>query len=358
MPNRLELGRASIACDGQMAVTNAFLKLAAGHIGCLVGPSGSGKTTLLRAIAGFERLAHGGIHIDGAKVSSRKAHIAPDLRGIGMVFQDYALFPHLTVAQNVAFGLHRLGGAEAAKRRDEAMQRVGLKDLRGLEGRYPHQLTGDQPLRVALARAVAPNPRLLLIDDPFAKLDRDLQERLPLEIRDILKAMGMTALIATHDQYEAFAMADRIGVMSGGRLLQWGDVETIYHRPANRFVASFIGQGSIMRAQPAPGFGISTEIGQLPLPDGGESLLDRPRLEILVRPNQVSMLPLGGGNGNVSNAQVVRKTYQAMETLYTLRLASGAEIIALAPADGTYRAGDKVHAKLKPHPPSILYLAD
>jgi len=360
MANRLELGRLSVTYDGLMAVNNVFLKLPAGQIGCLVGPSGCGKTSVLRTIAGFERVAHGGIHIDGARVGSRKSHIPPDLRGVGMVFSDYALFPHLTVGQNLAFGLGRLGSAEADNRKEEILQRVGLKDLRGVEKRYPHHLTLEQAFRVALGRAIAPNPRLLLLDEPFARLDRDLQERLPLETRDILKEMGMTALVATHDQHQALAMADMIGVMVGGRLLQWGDVETIYNRPSNRFVASFIGQGTILHAQTTPDLGIVTEIGYLPLPEGGASpaLLERPRLEILVRPQQIKMLPLDANNADIANAEVVRKTYQGMDTLYTLRLASGTEILAFAEEGRSYRLGDKVLAVLKPHNPSILYMGE
>lgn len=358
MSNRLEMTRVSIAYDGQMAVMNVALQLPLGHIGCLTGPSGVGKTSLLRAIAGFERLAHGAIHIDGARVCSRKSHIPPDLRGVGMVFRGYALFPHLTVRQNLAFGLPRLGSADADKRLAEVLRQVGLHSVRGVEGRYPHQLTGEQSLRVALGRALAPNPRLLLMDEPFDTLDQDARERLPLEIRDILKGIGMTALIATHDQDEAFAMADEIGVMTGGRLLQWADAETLYHRPANRFVASFIGKGSILQVWLVPGVGIKSEIGDLPLPDGGVSLIDRPYLEIMVRPQQVTVRPLQSPNDKSGNAELVRKIYQGMETFYALRLASGTEILALAPPDSGFRVGEKVHAELKPHNPAILYLGD
>ncbi|MFM8330944.1 MAG: ABC transporter ATP-binding protein, partial [Candidatus Methylumidiphilus sp.] len=265
MANRLELAKASIAHGGQMLIRDVSLRLGAGRIGCLLGPGACGKSSLLRAIAGFEPLAQGAIHIDDARVSSPETHISPELRGLGMVFPDCALFPHLTVGQNVAFGLRKLGGKEQAKRLVEAMHKVGLRDLREMDSRYPHQLTGEQQMRVALARALAPRPRLLLLDDPFARLDRSQQERLPAEIRDILKEAEVTALLATQDQSEALAMADEIGVMSTGRLLQWGDAESIYQRPANRFVANYVGQGAILTVQMALGVGIISEIGALPL---------------------------------------------------------------------------------------------
>lgn len=356
--NRLELARVSVAYGNEVAVREVSLKLAAGRIGCLLGPTGAGKTTLLRAIAGFEPVAQGAIHIDSARVSARKSHIPPELRGIGVVFGDCALFPHLTVGQNVAFGLHKLGREEAFKRMVEVLHRVGLRDLRDLDRRYPHQLAGDQRSKVALARALAPKPRLLLIDEPFGGLERDVQERLPLEFREILKDAGVTALVFSSNQYEAFAMADEIGVLSGGRLLQWSDANGIYHRPANRFVANFIGQGTVLTAQPSPGVGITTELGSLPLPDGGASLMGRPYVEISLRPSHVVIQPVDGVNIVAGNAEVVRKLYRGVDAFYTLRLPSGTEVISVAPADSPYAVGDIVFAKLKPHHPAILYLAE
>jgi iron(III) transport system ATP-binding protein len=358
MRERLELGRVSVAYGAEIAVRDVTLKLRAGRIGCLLGPLGSGKSSVLRAVAGFVPVTNGAIHIDGAKVCSLKSSLPTELRGVGVVFRDCALFQHLTVGQNVGFGLHKLSRDEAIKRMIESLHRVGLRDLRDLDRRYPHQLSAEQRLRVALARAIAPKPRLLLLDDPFSGLDRDLRERLPLEVRDILKQAEITALLATCDQQDAFSMADEIGVMSAGRLQQWGDVETIYHRPANRFVANYIGQGAILTVKASPGLGISTELGFLPLPDGGASLQSRPYLEILLRPSQVSIQPVGIGNAESANANVVGKIYRGMEVLYTLRLTSGTEIFASAPPDHPYYLGDMVQAKLKPHHPAILYLAD
>jgi len=212
----------------------------------LIGPSGCGKTTLLRAIAGLERASGGEVRISGQVVGGAGVHLPPEARRIGMVFQDYALFPHLDVGRNVAFGLDKLPRAEREARVDEVLALVGLA---GLARRMPHELSGGQQQRVALARALAPKPELLLLDEPFSNLDVDLRERLAHELRAILKAAGATALFVTHDQLEAFAIGDVIGVMHQGKLHQWDEAYTLYHRPASRFVAGFIGHGVFMPAR-------------------------------------------------------------------------------------------------------------
>ena len=222
------------------AVQGASLALNAGDIGVLIGPSGCGKTTLLRAVAGLEHVSSGEIRLASELVSSARVDVPPEQRRIGMVFQDYALFPHLDVARNVGFGLRHLNAAGRASR---VAQVLALVDLAGSEQRFPHELSGGQQQRVALARAMAPAPRLLLLDEPFSNLDVDLRERLAHEVRGILKTANATALFVTHDQLEAFAIGDRIGVMDGGHLHQWDDAYALYHRPATRFVADFIGHG-------------------------------------------------------------------------------------------------------------------
>ncbi|HOP91570.1 MAG TPA: ABC transporter ATP-binding protein, partial [Ottowia sp.] len=214
------------------AVQGASLGLRAGDIGVLIGPSGCGKTTLLRAVAGLEHVSSGEIRLASELVSSARVDVPPEQRRIGMVFQDYALFPHLDVARNVGFGLRHLNAADRASR---VAQVLALVDLAGSEQRFPHELSGGQQQRVALARAMAPAPRLLLLDEPFSNLDVDLRERLAHELRGILKKAGATALFVTHDQLEAFAIGDQIGVMHDGRLHQWDDAYSLYHRPATRF---------------------------------------------------------------------------------------------------------------------------
>ncbi|OZI34918.1 ABC transporter [Bordetella genomosp. 10] len=237
----LELDQLQLAYDtgqGPRVVVDALsLALERGHIGCLLGPSGCGKTSVLRAIAGFEPLRRGRIRLDGAEIASPASAVAPQARRVGMMFQDYALFPHLDVAGNVGFGLRR---QPKPRQRERVRDMLALVGLEAMAGSYPHELSGGQQQRVALARALAPAPELLLLDEPFSNLDADSRERLAFELRDILRASGNTALLVTHDQDEAFAIADRIGVMRDGRLAQWDTPYALRHHPADAGVADFI----------------------------------------------------------------------------------------------------------------------
>ncbi|MBP6305921.1 MAG: ABC transporter ATP-binding protein, partial [Giesbergeria sp.] len=308
------------AGQAQAAVHNASFGLRAGQIGVLIGPSGCGKTTLLRAVAGLEPVSAGSIHLNKQLVGAPQHSVAPEERRIGMVFQDYALFPHLSIGRNVAFGIHQLPRAEQAARVFEVLQLVGLE---GSEARFPHELSGGQQQRVALARALAPRPQLMLLDEPFSNLDVDLRERLAHEVRGILKAAGATALFVTHDQLEAFAIGDVIGVMHQGTLHQWDDAYTLYHRPATRFVADFIGHGVFAPAtleQLPDGVVVHTPLGDLanmtecPLPasyPGGAC-------DILLRADDIVH-----DDTSAVQAQIVRKAFRGSEFLYTLRLSSG-----------------------------------
>ncbi len=231
--------------DGHAAVNGVSFALDEGEIGVLLGPSGCGKTTTLRCIAGFESPDRGRIRARGRVLVGEGRALEPHERGIGFVFQDGALFPHLTVRGNVEFGLHALPAAERRGRVDELLAAL---DLGALAGRHPAQLSGGQQQRVALARALAPRPDTILLDEPFSSLDPSLRERLAVELRDWLRHFGVTALVVTHDQHEALGLADRIGVMHAGRLEQWASPYEIYHRPATRFVAGFVGQGVLLPA--------------------------------------------------------------------------------------------------------------
>jgi iron(III) transport system ATP-binding protein len=241
MSASLELDHLSLCYDtasGIRRVVDALsLTLEGGHIGCLLGASGCGKTTVLRAIAGFEPPVEGRILVDGKLLSSPMHCVPPERRRVGMMFQDYALFPHLNVSRNVAFGLRRMPRAARDRRVAEMLELVGLAQA---ADSYPHELSGGQQQRVALARALAPAPELLLLDEPFSNLDADARERLAFEVRDILKHTGHTAVLVTHDQAEAFAVADRIGVMAEGRIAQWDTPYNLVHHPTNQFVADFI----------------------------------------------------------------------------------------------------------------------
>ncbi len=319
------------------AVDGVTLGLAAGDIGVLIGPSGCGKTSLLRAVAGLEPVSGGSVQLGGETVSSAEVHMPAEQRRIGMVFQDYALFPHLDVGRNVAFGIQHLGKAERQGRVAEVLRLVGLD---GLQSRYPHELSGGQQQRVALARALAPQPRLLLLDEPFSNLDVDLRERLAHEIRGILKAAGATALFVTHDQLEAFAIGDVIGVMHEGRLHQWDDAYALYHRPATRFVAEFIGHGVFAPAQITQhgdevvvrtALGALQDVEECPLPTAYDAGL----CEVLLRADDI----VHDDDAPVK-AQIVRKAFRGSEFLYTLRLATGETVMTHVPSHHNHAVGE------------------
>ena len=324
-------GRSKPAVDG------VSLSLQTGEIGVLIGPSGCGKTTLLRAVAGLELVKSGSITL-GPQIISNAAHHTPaEERHMGMVFQDYALFPHLDVARNVGFGLTRMGAKERAHRVAEVLELVGMSTALK---RFPHELSGGQQQRVALARALAPAPRLLLLDEPFSNLDVDLRERLAEEVRGILKAAGATALFVTHDQLEAFAIGDKIGVMQHGKLHQWDDAYALYHRPATRFVADFIGHGVFAPArivQQTAGVVVSTALGELtdlqecPVPHAYQDGL----CDVLLRADDIvhdDKAPV--------KAQIVRKAFRGSEFLYTLQLATGESVMAHVPSHHNHAVGE------------------
>ncbi len=323
------------------AVDAVTLALGQGQIGALIGPSGCGKTSILRAIAGLERLAGGRIAIRGEALSSAlpgsTVHLLPERRQIGMVFQDYALFPHLSVGANVAFGIQHLPRAERARRVADMLELVGLGPV---AEQFPHQLSGGQQQRIALARALAPQPRLLLLDEPFSNLDVDLRERLAQEVRTILKQASTTALLVTHDQMEAFAVADLIGVMNRGALEQWDDAYHLYHRPATRFVADFIGHGVFTPACIVDTAGtpvVRTPLGDLidveecPLPGAYPDGL----CDVLLRADDI----IHDDNSPVK-ARIERKAFRGSEFLYTLRLASGEQVLAHVPSHHDHAVGD------------------
>jgi iron(III) transport system ATP-binding protein len=314
-------------------VRGLSFSLARGAIGCLLGPSGCGKTTVLRCIAGFEGIREGEIRLAGKVVSGRGVMLPPERRRVGMVFQDYALFPHLPVAGNIAFGLHAMATPERASRVAELAQLVGLS---ASLDKYPHEISGGQQQRVALARALAPRPELLLLDEPFSNLDVDLRERLSLEVRDIIKASGATAVLVTHDQQEAFAMADEIGVLHQGRIQQWDNPYNLYHRPANRFVADFVGQGVFLPAKALNGRQLQIELGVL---QGDSQGLQS--LEVLLRPDDVVH-----DDAAPTQAEVVHKAFRGAEILYTLRLASGQKVLALVPSHHNHALGEKIGIRL------------
>jgi iron(III) transport system ATP-binding protein len=329
--------RVQYANRPQPAVQDVSFGLAAGEIGVLIGPSGCGKTTLLRAVAGLEPLSAGEIRLGGETVGAAHHSVAPEARRIGMVFQDYALFPHLDVGHNVGFGIHHLPHTERRQRVADVLALVGLP---GIEKRYPHELSGGQQQRVALARALAPQPRLLLLDEPFSNLDVDLRERLAHEVRGILKAAKATALFVTHDQLEAFAIGDAIGVMHEGKLHQWADAYSLYHRPATRFVADFIGHGVFARAQVERNgleMRVQTPLGTLhaPATNPRGGTLTEGVCDILLRADDI----VHDDNAPVK-AEIVRKAFRGSEFLYTLRLQTGETVLAHVPSHHDHKLGE------------------
>lgn len=335
----LKLSHVEVRYPGQLqpAVHDVSLNLEAGQIGVLIGPSGCGKTSLLRAIAGLENVSGGEILLSGRVVSQINATTPPEKRRMGMVFQDYALFPHLSVSDNIAFGLHGMSTSSKAERIVEVLELVGLTDERL---RFPHELSGGQQQRVALARALAPKPELLLLDEPFSNLDVDLRERLSLEIRSILKAAHATALFVTHDQMEAFAIGDVIGVMQEGRLQQWRDAYTLYHRPASRFVADFIGHGVFIpgtRREFETHVEVETVLGLLV--DRSEThtnpVSSGQPCDVLLRADDI----LHDDQAPVQ-AEIVRKSFRGSEFLYVLRLKSGELVMAHVPSHHDHQVGE------------------
>lgn len=333
-----------VAYGDREVVHGLSFALEGGAIGCLLGPSGCGKTTVLRCIAGFEAPREGEILLSGKRVSARGLMVPPEQRRIGMVFQDFALFPHLTVADNIAFGLR---GWPAPERRARLRELTELVRLEASVDQYPHELSGGQQQRVALARALAPRPTLLLLDEPFSNLDVELREQLSVEVRDVIKASGATAVLVTHDQQEAFAMADEIGVMNEGRIAQWDSPYALYHEPVNRFVADFVGQGVFLPAKVLNAHRVEIELGVLDgdVPHGcqqGCAACGRGCLaEVLLRPDDVVH-----DDASSMKAEVVKKAFRGADILYTLRLDSGRTVLALVPSHHNHAIGERIGIRL------------
>ena len=318
--------------DRPPATDGLSFTVESGRILALLGPSGCGKTTTLRLIAGFETPDQGRIAIAGRTVADadRGIHVEPEARGVGVVFQDYALFPHLTIGQNVGFGLERTSRSERRARVAQVLDLVGLTDF---AERYPHELSGGQQQRVAVARALAPAPTLILLDEPFSNLDADLRAQMRDEVEKILRATGTTAIFVTHDQEEAFTIADQVGVLDQGRLEQVGAPEVIYHNPATPFVAEFVGAADFL-----PGLvsreGIVTEIGVFG--NLNERALGS-RVRVMIRPDDVTFVPDAAGE-----AVIVRRYFRGSENLYCLDLPSGHRVHSSQPSSAAFPNGLRV----------------
>jgi iron(III) transport system ATP-binding protein len=327
-----------------IALADVNLFVQQGEILAVVGPSGCGKTTLLRLIAGFEQPDGGKILIQGGEVAGITWAVAPERRGVGMVFQEYALFPHLTVGQNIRFGLNGQPGKEQSVQ--EELARVGM---RGYENRYPHELSGGERQRVALARALAPKPVLVLLDEPFSNLDAERRETMREEVRAILKTAGAAALFVTHDQGEALYMGDRLAVLNHGRLEQIGSPEDVFERPRTRFVAEFMGQTDFLPAV-VTAEGLASEAGlirqRVSIPPGKT-------VDVAVRPDDVDFELQEDGP-----AAIVARSYKGGSIVYRLRLPSGRMLHSWQPHTRLAAPGARVSVRVNPGHDLAWYSAE
>ncbi len=313
------------------------LSLTRGTIGCVLGASGCGKTTVLRCIAGFEPVQAGEIWLNGQLVSRRGVRTPTEARRVGMVFQDYALFPHLTVAQNVAFGLRAGDRAARARREDEVLEIVRLSRLRD---KYPDELSGGQQQRIALARALAPRPDLLLLDEPFSNLDVELRAQLSVEVREILKQQNTTAILVTHDQHEALSLADEIGIMHDGAIEQWDTPYRLYHEPVNRYVADFVGQGVFLPGTVLAGARIRLELGVFQAKTSGWP--QGTEVDVLLRPDDILH-----DDASPLQAKVLHKAFRGAQFLYTLQLPAGGRVMSLVPSHHNHAIGERIGIRLE-----------
>lgn len=327
----LELRKSTCAYEaGRPAISDISLCAHKGELLCLLGPSGCGKTTTLRVIAGFEPIIGGEVYLEGQLVSAAGLLVPTEQRRVGMVFQEYALFPHLRVAENIAFGLRHLS---ADQRTTQVHAMLVMTGLIGFERRYPHELSGGQQQRVALARALAQKPVILLLDEPFSNLDPDMTGKMRQDLHDLLRRTNTTAILVTHDHDEAFAMADRIAVLNNGCLEQFDTPEAIYHMPSTPFVADFVGQADFIPGVVENGK-VVTEIGEFPNQVGYQG---GAKVVVMIRPDDIHVVPAEN-----CSTRILARQFRGSENLYTIGLPSGHIIHSSEASTNVYPVGTRV----------------
>ena len=322
---------------GHQVLKAVDFDLPTGKIACLLGASGSGKTTLLRTLMGFEKLNAGCVSMEGRILDDGIRSVPAHQRGIGMVFQEPALLGHLSVAKNIAFGLHRQSKSETQARVAHLLELIGLS---GLAERYPHQLSGGQQQRVALARALAPRPQLLLLDEPFASLDAHLRLQLAQDVRALLENEGVSAIMVTHDQAEAFAFADVLGVLQNGELAQWANPYDVYHQPASRALAEFVGQGVWVHGQAVDAHTVTLPLGQY-VSERAHGFALGATLDVLLRPDDVVHVEDAS-----LQARVLDKSFRGSDFMYQLALPCGQTVLAQVASHHRHAVGEWIGVQL------------
>ena len=342
---RLEVKQLDFSYGRNQILFEFDFSLEESQIGCLLGPSGCGKTTVLRAIAGFENPTKGEIVLNGNKLNGSKIFVEPEKRQIGMVFQDISLFPHLSVESNIQFGIRTLTQTQRDKRSNELLDLVGMSQFKKT---YPHELSGGQQQRLAVARAMAPKPSLLLMDEPLSSLDEELREQLAREIRLILQQEKISAILVTHDQNEAFAVGDHICVMHQGRVQQNDSAYNLYHRPLNRFVAEFIGEGALLPGVVADEDTITTDLGEIKM-NLPKSFKHQDNVDVLIRPENVIL-----GDDKENRAVITERYFRGSGYLYSLKTSGGVELLSLIPGSEALQIDQSISVRLQIERPVVF----
>ncbi len=341
----------NLSCDyGEHAVLKGVdLTLRGGQLSALLGPSGCGKSTLLNVVAGFHEVKGGEVWLGQDIASSPERMLPPESRNIGMIFQDYALFPHLSVLKNVTFGIRERSRGEANR---EAIEWLELVRMEGFGDRYPHELSGGQQQRVALARALAARPSLLLMDEPFSNLDSDLRRQLVREIRDLLKERGVAAILVTHDQEEAFLFGEEVGLMNQGVLQQWGTPERIYTAPVNRWVANFVGGGSWIPGRVLDNGRVETSVGVFPYSSSGTIAPGGRRVEVLFRPHEIRLEQAESSEDG--SCRVVQSEFSGQEMHYLVESPGSDQIRVSMEGLSRFHVGDAVRLLFQEESPIVF----